>query len=57
MIGTDLHKRTHTVVALNEVGRRLAEKTVAATSDGHLVLVRWASQWDQVTLLWRTAGI
>ena len=35
MIGTDSHKRTHTVVALNEVGRRLGELTVAATSDGH----------------------
>lgn len=30
MIGTDFHKRTHTAVALDEVGRRLAEKTVPA---------------------------
>lgn len=49
MIGTDSHKRTHTVVALDEVGRKLAEKTVAATSDGHLALVQWAAQWEQVT--------
>lgn len=49
MIGTDSHKRTHTVVALDDVGRRLGEKTVAATSDGHLVLVQWAAQWDEVT--------
>lgn len=48
MIGTDSHKRTHTVVALDEVGRRLGEKTVVATSDGHLALVQWASQWSQV---------
>lgn len=49
MIGTDSHKRTHTVVALDDVGRRVGEKTVAATSDGHLALVQWAAQWDEVT--------
>jgi transposase len=49
MIGTDSHKRTHTVVALDEVGRRVGEKTLAATSDGHLALVQWAAQWDEVT--------
>jgi transposase len=49
MIGTDSHKRTHTAVALDEVGRRLAEKTVPATSDGHLALVSWARQWPQVS--------
>lgn len=49
MIGTDSHKRTHTVVALDDVGRLVGERTVAATSDGHLALVQWASQWDEVT--------
>jgi len=49
MIGTDSHKRTHTVVALDDVGRRLGEKTLAATSDGHLTLVQWAAQWPEVT--------
>ena len=29
MIGTDSHKRTHTVVAVDDVGRRLGTKTVA----------------------------
>jgi transposase len=48
MIGTDSHKKTHTVVVLDDVGKRLAEKTVAATSDGHLALVAWAAQWPQV---------
>lgn len=46
-IGMDSHKRTHTAVALDDVGRRLAEKTVAATTDGHLVLVQWADQWPE----------
>lgn len=48
MIGTDSHKRTHTVVALDDVGRRLGRLTVAATTDGHLKLLAWAAQWDQV---------
>ena len=33
MIGADSHKRTHTVVALDEVGRRLGTKTVRANSE------------------------
>jgi transposase len=49
VIGTDSHKRTHTVVAVDEVGRRLGERTVATTSDGHLELLRWSAQWPQVT--------
>jgi transposase len=49
MIGIDSHKRTHTAVALDEVGRRLADKTVPMTSDGHFALVSWAKQWPQVS--------
>src|SRR5690606_26727884 len=43
------HKRTHTVVAVDEVGRRLGVKTVRTNSEGHLELVRWSAQFDQVT--------
>ena len=35
-IGVDSHKRTHTVVAVDDNGRRLAEKTLATTPAGHL---------------------
>ena len=45
MIGTDSHKRTHTVVALDEVGRRLGTKTVRTNSEGHLALVEWATKF------------
>ena len=45
VIGVDAHKRTHTLVAVDEAGRRLAEKTVAATPDGHLEAVAWAARW------------
>jgi len=45
MIGTDSHKRTHTVIALDEVGRRLGTKTVRTNSEGHLALVEWSAQF------------
>jgi hypothetical protein len=41
----DAHQRTHTVVAVDEVGRKLGERTVAATPEGHLEAVRWAAEW------------
>jgi len=47
VIGVDAHKRTHTLVAVDEAGRRLAEKTVAATPDGHLEAVEWAARWPE----------
>lgn len=31
VVGADVHKRTHTFVALAEVGRKLAEKVASAT--------------------------
>ena len=47
VIGVDAHKRTHTVVAVDEAGRKLAERTVAATSDGHLELLGWSRTWPE----------
>jgi transposase len=49
VLGADLHKRSHTVVVIDETGRKLAEKTVTATDTGHLELRRWASQWPERT--------
>lgn len=49
IIGVDAHKRTHTLVAVDETGRRLAEKTVAATPEGHLEAVAWARAWPEHT--------
>lgn len=45
VIGIDSHKSTHTAVAADGNGRRLAERTVRATSAGHLELVRWAARF------------
>jgi transposase len=47
VIGVDAHKRTHTVVAVDEAGRKLAERTVATTSDGHLELLGWSRTWPE----------
>ncbi|HEY1633943.1 MAG TPA: IS110 family transposase [Acidimicrobiales bacterium] len=47
VVGVDAHKRTHTLVAVDEVGRKLGERTVVTTSDGHLDAVGWVSQWSE----------
>lgn len=47
VVGVDAHKRTHTLVAVDDAGRKLAERTVAATPDGHLEAVGWARQWPE----------
>jgi transposase len=41
MVGVDVHKKTHTAVAVDEVGRELGQRTVRATDAGHRELVRW----------------
>ncbi|MGO9854375.1 MAG: IS110 family transposase [Acidimicrobiales bacterium] len=47
VVGVDAHKRTHTLVAIDDAGRKLSEKTVAATPDGHLEAVVWARRWPE----------
>ena len=46
VLGIDAHKRTHTVVAVDDAGRKLGQHTTtSATTAGHLELVRWAVQF------------
>jgi transposase len=52
VVGADVHKRTHTFVAVDEVGRKLGEKVVAATSCGHAEAVMWARERFGVELVW-----
>ncbi len=47
VLGTDAHKRSHTVVAVDDVGAEIGSVTVAATPEGHLRLVKWAARWEQ----------
>lgn len=45
-LGIDAHKRTHTVVAVDELGRELGHKTTTATtSEDHLEMLRWAQRF------------
>jgi transposase len=46
VLGIDAHKRTHTVVAVDEAGRQLGVRVTQATSTAvHLELVRWAGRF------------
>jgi transposase len=46
ILGIDAHKRTHTVVAVDEAGRQLGSKTtVATTTEAHLDMMRWADRF------------
>ena len=47
VLGTDAHKRTHTVVACDEVGAEIATMTVAASPQDHLRLAKRAARWTQ----------
>ena len=47
VLGSDSHKQTHTVVAVDETGRELAQVTVKATPEGHLGLLRWAASFEE----------
>jgi transposase len=46
-LGTDSHKRSHTLVAVDGNGRQLASRTVPATTAGHLEALRWARRWRE----------
>jgi transposase len=45
--GGDSHKRSHTLVVVDENGRQMGERTVAATRAGHLEALGWARQWSE----------
>jgi transposase len=49
VVGVDAHKRTHTLVAVDDVGRKLSEKTLQATPEGHLEALGWAECWPEQT--------
>ena len=47
VLGTDAHKRNHTVVAADEAGVEIGSVSVGATPEGHLKLVKWAARWPE----------
>ena len=52
VIGADVHKRTHTFVAVDDVGRELGQKVVKATTSGHTAAVQWAREKFGSEVLW-----
>jgi transposase len=50
VIGIDAHKRNHTAVAVDGVGRQLATRTVAATTAAHFDLLVWAKDLGEERL-------
>ena len=52
VVGADVHKRTHTFVAVDEAGRELGHKTFDANTAGHQAAVRWARERFGAELLW-----
>ena len=42
VVGADVHKHTHTFVAVDEVGKQLGVLTVEATTKGHHRALAWA---------------
>jgi hypothetical protein len=50
VLGVDAHKRTPTVVAVDQLGRRLGERTTGTTSQDHLGLLGWAEKFGQQRL-------
>jgi transposase len=52
VVGADVHKRTHTFVAVDEVGRKLGEKTVKAITAGHAEAVMWARERFGGQVVW-----
>jgi transposase len=52
VVGADVHKQTHTFVAVDEVGCKIAEKTVKAVTAGHAEAVMWARERFGGQVVW-----
>jgi transposase len=52
LLGVDPHKDTHTVVAVDQVGRQLDQTTVTARTQGHTELLGWATRRWAADRLW-----
>ncbi len=52
VVGADVHKRTHTFVAVDEVGKKLGQLTVKADGKGHDKAITWAQREFGTDLKW-----
>jgi len=51
-LGIDAHKRSHTIVAVDDQGRQLGVTTVGTNTKDHLELLRWAQRFGTTDLVW-----
>ena len=52
VVGADVHKHTHTFVAVDEAGRKIGEKTLKAITAGHAEAVMWARERFGPDVIW-----
>jgi transposase len=52
VVGADVHKRTHTFVAVDAVGKQLGQMRVEATGAGHAKALRWARRNFGTDVVW-----
>jgi transposase len=52
VVGVDAHKKTHTLVAVDDVGRRLGGRTIKATDEGHADALRWVRRNFGSDVVW-----
>lgn len=58
IVGVDAHKESHTMVAVDATGQRVAGTTVDATSDGNRRAIRWATRkFADADLLWAVEDV
>jgi hypothetical protein len=50
VVGIGGHKKTHTLVAVDQLGRRADKTTVKATPSGHVQALKWIARFGQVLL-------
>lgn len=52
VVGADVHKRTHTFIAVDQAGQQLGQVTASADSKGHDKAIRWATERFGEDLTW-----
>jgi transposase len=52
VVGSDVHKKTHTFVGVDEAARELGHQTFPATTAGHQAAIRWARERFGTEVRW-----
>lgn len=52
VVGVDAHRRSHTLVAVDLLGRKLAQQTIGTKSEAHAEALRWARTRLGTDVVW-----